>query len=247
MPLCSSGGGGDTAASVPFAAVPIHLRPSAPLAPDVLLPGDPGRAMALAQALIAEPEMHNLHRGLWGYSGETRDGRPLSIQSTGMGAPSAAIVLHELAELGVKRAIRVGTADALDKDLELGELLRVEAAIPDDGVSRAAGAEGPVGADPVLLERLASADAGRPVTVASTDVFYESSGAPREAWVEAGAGAVEMECAALFTLGPALGVAVAALLIVSDVFPDGERRRISDPELERAVEGMGEAALSALE
>lgn len=227
--------------------MPIHLRPSAPLAPDVLLPGDPGRAMALAQALIAEPQMHNLHRGLWGYSGETREGRALSIQSTGMGAPSAAIVLHELAGLGVKRAIRVGTAGALDPELELAALLRAEAALPGDGVSRAAGATEAIGADPDLLERLASTGAGRPVAVASTDVFYEPSPTRREAWAEAGAAAVEMECAALFALGPRLGVAVAALLVVSDVFPGGERRRISDPELEGAVEAMGSAALRALE
>ena len=52
-----------------------------PIAPDVLLPGDPGRAMAMAQALLVAPKMHNLHRGLWGYTGETT---PSSA-----GAPSA--------------------------------------------------------------------------------------------------------------------------------------------------------------
>jgi uridine phosphorylase len=188
--------------------------------------------------------MHNVHRGLWGYSGTTPEGRRLSIQSTGMGAPSAAIVLHELADLGVERAIRVGTTGALDDGLELGELLRVEAALAEDGLSRASGAAGTVRPAPGLLEAIG--DAGRPVTVASTDVFYEEDASPREGWVASGAAAVEMECAALFTVGPKVGVATAALLVVSDTFEGGERTRIGDDELARAVERMGEAAARAL-
>lgn len=209
------------------------------------MPGDPGRAMALAQTLLTAPKMHNLHRGLWGYTGETRAGRPLSIQSTGMGAPSAAIVLHELGGLGVRRAIRVGTCGALDPSLELGTMLRAEAALGDDGVSRAFGEGGrPVPADPGLLERLEGA--GERALVATGDLFYEDSDEPRRRWVEAGARAVEMESAALFAIGPRVGVAVAALLIVTDVFPGGERVRIGDGALAEAVERMGAAATAAL-
>ncbi len=96
---------------------PIHLRPTATLAERVLLPGDPGRALALAQLLLESPLMFNHHRGLWGYTGTADDEEPLTIQSTGMGGPSAAIVLHELISLGVTRAIRVGTCGALDPAL----------------------------------------------------------------------------------------------------------------------------------
>ena len=68
----------------------IHLRPTAPLAPRALLPGDPGRALSLAQELIGKPAMFNHHRGLWGYTGPAHaDGLPLTIQSTGMGGPAA--------------------------------------------------------------------------------------------------------------------------------------------------------------
>lgn len=224
----------------------IHLRPSAPLAAEVLLPGDPARAMALAQLLLVRPKMHNLHRGLWGYSGETQEGRPLSIQSTGMGAPSAAIVLHELAELGVRRAVRVGTCGALDDGLALGELIRATSALPEDGVSRSLGAHGPVGADPGLLAGLERAGGGEPAPVVSTDLFYNDSGAPRARWQRAGARAVEMETAALFVLGPRLGVAVGSLLVVSDLLAGGERRRITDEALQSAVVGMGRAAAAAL-
>ena len=99
---------------------PLHLRPTAALSERVLLPGDPGRALMLAQAILEEPRMFNHHRGLWGYTGTAPDGAPLTIQATGMGGPSAAIVLHELIELGARRAIRVGTCGALAPGLELG-------------------------------------------------------------------------------------------------------------------------------
>ena len=211
-----------------------------------MLPGDPGRAMALAQLLISKPLMSNHNRGLWGYTGETPEGRPLTVQSTGMGGPSAAIVLHELAELGVERAIRVGTCGAVDESLQLGDLVRAEAALPEDGVSRELGAEGPQPADPGLLASLERAGGSKPVTAVTTDFFYEYTGDPRERWIEAGAGVVEMEACALFTLGPRLGVAVGCLLVVTDVFPGGERLRIDPELLESSVERMGRAAAAAL-
>jgi uridine phosphorylase len=223
---------------------PLHLRPKAPYAPDALLPGDPGRAMALAQQLLTDPKMSNHNRGLWGYSGETPEGRPLSIQSTGVGGPSAALVLQELAELGVRRAIRVGTCGALDEALGRGELLCAEAALPEDGTSVALGANGPIKPDTALLERLRRR--AEAVTVASTDLFYEPDTSARERWIEGGARAVEMEAATLFTLGARLGVAMGCLLVVSDVFPGGERRRIADDDLAASVERMGTAALEAL-
>jgi uridine phosphorylase len=201
--------------------------------------------MVLAQQLLTEPKMSNHNRGLWGYSGETAEGRPLSVQSTGVGGPSAALVLQELAELGVRRAIRVGTCGALDEDLLLGDLLCVEAALPEDGTSVALGADGPARPDAGLLERLR--ERAEPVMVASTDLFYEPDGGARERWIEAGARAVEMEAATLFTLGARLGIAVGCLLVVSDVFPGGERRHVADEELATAVERMGEAALAALD
>jgi len=67
--------------------------------------------------------MFNHHRGLWGYTGTARDGRSLTIQATGIGGPSSAIVLSELIELGVRRAIRVGTCGALVRSLALGDLV----------------------------------------------------------------------------------------------------------------------------
>ena len=151
---------------------PNHLRPATELAERVLLPGDPHRALAVAQELLDGPQMFNHHRGLWGYTGLARDGQPLTIQSTGMGGPSAAIVVEELIGLGARRLVRIGTCGALDPELELGELVAVERALPADGASAALGANGAVAPHAGLLERLVAGGA-RALTVASTDLFYD--------------------------------------------------------------------------
>src|ERR1700751_1378583 len=135
----------------------IHLHPTAPLAERVLAPGDPGRALLLAQALLAEPKMFNHHRGLWGYTGEAADGRLLTIQSTGMGGPSAAIVIAELESLGARTIVRVGTCGALDESLALGQLLVATEALAADGTSRGLGAGARVPGRPEVLKRLIAA------------------------------------------------------------------------------------------
>src|SRR5262245_8932635 len=109
--------------------MPSRLRPVAPIAAEAILVGDPGRALLLAQELYEQtPKMSNHARGLWGYYGRTPAGRELTVQATGIGGPSAALVLADLAELGVRRAVRVGTATGLDPELEAGELVVVSEA-----------------------------------------------------------------------------------------------------------------------
>ncbi len=210
----------------------------------MLLPGDPGRALALAQALLDQPLMFNHHRGLWGYTGTAADGEPLTIQATGMGGPSAAIVLSELIALGVKRAIRVGTCGALAAGLELGALVIAREALCADGTSRALGAGERASADAGLADALARHDpTALQGAVVSVDLFY--GGDPHE-----GAGdalAVEMEAATLFAIGANTGVPVACMLVVSDTFDaDDARRRIDDHVLVESAEKMGRAAIAAL-
>src|ERR687894_202091 len=72
------------------------------------------------------PRMLNHHRGLWGYTGTANDGEPLSVQATGMGGPSAAIVVEELVALGARTLLRIGTCGALRDGFELGELVAAE-------------------------------------------------------------------------------------------------------------------------
>jgi len=220
---------------------PIHLQPTADLAPRVLLPGDPGRALLLAQRLLDGPVMFNHNRGLWGYTGTAGDGAPLTVQSTGMGGPSAAIVVAELAGLGARELVRVGTCGALAPALALGDLVVVQRARAEDGTSAALGARDPR-PDAGLAGALAGDHRGEVVT---TDLFYDPDAARQERWAREGALAVEMECAAVFAAAAARGLRAAAVLLVSDlVLP--QRRRIGSEELRAGEERLGRAAAAAL-
>jgi uridine phosphorylase len=225
----------------------LHLRPTAELAERVLLPGDPGRALALAQVLIAEPRMFNHHRGLWGYTGPARaDGEPLTIQSTGMGGPSAAIVLHELIALGARRAIRVGTCGALHPDLALGDLVIARESICLDGASRALGAGGRVSGDPGLTDALIrAAPHAHSGAIVSVDLFYDDDS--RLPDTASDAFAIEMEAATMFAVGSRAEIPVGCVLAVSDTFDaHGARTHIDDHPLLTAAEAMGAVAVTAL-
>lgn len=229
--------------------VPTVLHSTAPIAEDVVLPGDPGRALTLAQQLLVAPKMSNHAHGLWGYSGETSDGDALTIQSTGIGAPSAALVLADLAEAGVTRAVRVGTCVSLSDDLELHSTLLCERALASDGTSRALGAGDAVQPDADLTEALAALP-GAPAfrrTVVTADVIHaDCDGVPaalRERWLAGGAVAAEMQAAALFAAGSRLGVRVAGLLVVAD---GADGREGDSAALEEATSAAGELAARAL-
>ncbi len=225
----------------------IHLHPTAPLAERVLLPGDPGRALLLAQALLDTPKMFNHSRGLWGYTGTAADGAQLTIQSTGMGGPSAAIVIAELADLGARRLIRVGTCGALSDTLRLGELLIAGEAICEDGTSRALGAADRRAGSPELLQALVSAADGQAGVgaVVSTDLFYDGAPGTEQRWLRQGALAVEMETATLFALAARRGLQAASVLIVSDrLLPT--RQRIEAQPLRVAEHRVGELAARAV-
>ncbi|MDQ3587945.1 MAG: purine-nucleoside phosphorylase [Actinomycetota bacterium] len=230
----------------PRAVRAVHLRPSAELAERVLLPGDPHRALFVAQALLERPIMFNHRRGLWGYTGAAPDGKPVTVQSTGMGGPSAAIVTEELIALGARRLVRIGTCGALDSSLAMGELLAAEDALAADGASRALGAEGRVPADPELTGALAHAGAPA-VTVVSTDLFFEPRVRAEEGWRAAGASAVEMEAATVLQVAHLRGARAACALAVTDVPGRGdEAERLDDDGLAALGVRLGELGLAAL-
>jgi uridine phosphorylase len=215
-----------------------HLRPNAVVAERVLLPGDPGRALRLAQLLTERPRMLNHNRGLWGYTGTAADGEPLTIQATGIGGPSAAVVAEELIRLGARRLVRIGTCGALAPGLALGDLVIAEAALGADGASRALGGSSPLRADPALLARLRAAAPGAHAgTVISADLFY---GAPPAA----DALAVDMQTAAIFALAERDGLPAACVLAVTRVV--ATRERIGDDELDAAEGRLGRAGAAAL-
>jgi uridine phosphorylase len=234
--------------AAPAVADTIHLHPTAALAERVLLPGDPGRALRLAQALLDEPRMFNHNRGLWGYTGETLlDGRPLTIQSTGMGGPSAAIVISELAALGARTLLRVGTCGAIAPGRSLGEVVAVSAAIAADGTSRALGAGERIAGTPELLARLraVSGPGAEGVVAVTSDLFYDGPEGAEQAWADAGASVVEMETATLFALGARRALTTGCLLIVSDLVVPA-RRRIDPGALQEAEGRLGDLAVRAL-
>jgi uridine phosphorylase len=224
---------------------PIHLRPAADLAERVLLPGDPHRALAVAQRLLDGPRMFNHSRGLWGYTGIAADGEPLTVQATGIGGPSAAIVCEELIALGARRLVRIGTCGALVEGIRLGDLLAADAVLAADGTSGALGAEGVLWPDPELAERLVAAGA-RPATVVSSDLFYDPRAGAAAAWLERGAVAVEMEAASILQVAARRGVAAACVLGVTDVPSEDGSRRVTPEQLETIGVRVGEAGYAAL-
>jgi uridine phosphorylase len=190
--------------------MPAILRPTATFAADAILVGDPGRALLLAQELLEKPKMSNHARGLWGYSGATPAGAELTIQSTGTGGPSAALVLADLAELGLRRAVRVGNCLAAGPDAA-GELLLVERALAGGGSASAFGVDpgGEVSADPGLTGRLrGELEEARPATVVSFDADPASC-APFAAEIDG----ADMQTVAVLARADALGIAAAAVLI----------------------------------
>ena len=230
--------------------MPIHVRAEpGDYAEACLLPGDPLRARYVAETFLDDTQQRNTERGMLGYTG-TFEGTPVSVQATGIGGPSAAIVVEELAQLGVTRMVRIGTCGALQADLALGDLVVAISAVPADGtVAHLVGGDphAPT-ADWQLVHGAvhAAKELGRAVRVGpivSTDLFYDPDDAQYGRWSARGALAVEMEAAVLFTLAALRNVAAGCLLTVTDVAVDGEFVRISDDEMQGAVDQMTELAL----
>jgi uridine phosphorylase len=202
-----------------------HLRPTAELAERALLPDDPGQALALTRVLFdATPRMFNHHRGLWGYSGVALDGAPLTVQSTGVGGPSAAIVVAELHALGLRRAVRIGRAWGLTDAVRPGELVAGELVLCGDGASHALAGAASVQPDAELTAALAADHRG---TLASGDLIE-----PDPAW---DALAHDLESAAVLAAASHAGVRAATLVAIQ-----------APGEDDAVAERLGRAALAAL-
>lgn len=232
--------------------MPIHLRAQpGDYAEACLLPGDPLRARYIAETFLDDARQVNAERSLLGYTGTFR-GRPVSVQASGMGCPSAAIVIEELAMLGVQRILRVGTCGGLQPDLSLGDLIVAVSAVPADATAlHLAGEPHAPTADWDLVHGAvhAAKEAGVPVRVgpvASSDLFYNPDQGQYRRWSERGILAVEMEAAVLFTLGALRRIKAGCLLTVSDVVVEGKLVRIGDEEMRKAVDRMAELALATI-
>jgi DeoD family purine-nucleoside phosphorylase len=230
--------------------MPIHLRANpGEYADACLLPGDPLRAKYIAETFLEDVRQVNAERGLLGFTG-TWEGKPVSVQGTGMGCPSATIVFEELIQLGVTRLLRVGTCGGLQPDHALGDLIVAISAVPADSTAtHLVGGEPhcPAASWELIHEAVHVAKhSGEPLRVGpivSSDLFYNPDEGQYERWSKRGVLAVEMEAAALFTLAALRGVHGGCLLTVSDIVVEGEFVRISDDELRAAVDRMTRIAL----
>jgi DeoD family purine-nucleoside phosphorylase len=176
----------------------------------------------------------------------------VSVQSTGMGCPSAAIVIEELIQLGARRLIRVGTCGGLQSHLRLGDLIVALSAVPGDATAlRYTGGEmhaptAHFGVTHGLIHAAKDLDLRPHVgPIASSDTFYDPDPDRHRRWSARGVLGVEMEAAVLFTLGALRGIEAACVLTVSDIVVGEEFTRISDEELAAAVERMTRLALRA--
>jgi DeoD family purine-nucleoside phosphorylase len=230
--------------------VPIHVRAeTGDYADACLLPGDPLRAKYIAETYLEDAVQTNGERGLLGYTG-AYNGTRVSVQSTGMGCPTATIVSEELIQLGVKRLLRVGTCGGLQPELALGDILVAISAVPADSTAMHLVGNEPhcptASWDLVHGAVHVAKELGQKITVGpivSSDLFYNPDNGQYERWSQRGVLGVEMEAAALFTLAALRGVQAGCILTVSDVVVDGEFARISDENLRAGVDRMTRIAL----
>ena len=233
--------------------MPIHVRANpGDYAEACLLPGDPLRAEYIAETFLEDVVQRNSERGMLGFTG-TFQGKPVSVQSSGMGCPSAAIVIEELVQLGVKKLMRVGTCGGLQPDLSMGDLIVALSATPADSTAThyVAGEPHAPTADFGLVHEAVhqARHLGRDVRVGpivSSDIFYQPDEGLAGRWSDRGILAVEMEAAILFTLGALRKIQAGCMLIVSDVVVEGEFVRITDEEMRSAVDQMTELALATV-
>jgi DeoD family purine-nucleoside phosphorylase len=178
--------------------VPIHLRAQpGDYAPAVLCPGDPRRAAYIAESILSDARLVNEERGMLGFTG-TYEGQPLSVQSTGMGCPSAAIVFEELVQLGCTTLVRVGTCGALQPRMGWADLVVGMASTAQDQTvkSYVGGEDHSPCASWRLVAAAAQAAAALGITahvgpIVSSDVLYDPAAGRLGRWAARGHLAVE--------------------------------------------------------
>jgi purine-nucleoside phosphorylase len=220
------------------------------IAPVVLLPGDPLRAKWIAETFLDDARCYTEVRGMYGFTG-TWQGRPVSVQGSGMGQPSMAIYVNELfADYAVQSVVRVGSCGALTERLAIRDVVIASGACTDSSMNRIAfeGLDYAPVADFGLLRGAVEAAERRqtPVHVGllfSSDSFYPARPELSARMVGYGVLAVEMEASALYTLAAKHGRKALAICTVSDHVVTGEETTAA--EREQTFGDMVEIALAA--
>ena len=232
--------------------MPIHIRAEASdYAPAVLVPGDPRRAKYIADTFF-DPgfRLVNEERGELGFTG-TFQGKPISVQSVGMGCASAGIYYNELIQLGAQRIIRVGTAGGLAPGLQMADTVVAISATADDpvvGQMTQGEAHSPT-ATWSLVEKavIRGRELGGRVHVGpivSAGLFYDPRAGIMQRWADRGHLAVEMEAAMLYTLGALHKIETLCVCTISDLIVDEQNaERISDEDMKIGVDRMMQIAI----
>ena len=231
--------------------MPIHLRAGVgDYAPNVLCPGDPRRATYIAETFF-DPgyRLVNEERGMLGYTGPF-DGKPISVQTTGMGCPSAGIVFEELVMLGAERLVRVGTCGGLQDDIAMGDtIVGVSATADDTAPLRYAQMPSYAPAATFTLAEVAarlSRESGARVhagPIVTSSVFYDPDKTTFARWKRTGHLGVEMEAAMMYVVAAVHRIEALAMMTVSDMLGEtGASERISDEDLRAGVDQMMQIA-----
>jgi len=227
----------------------------------VFLPGDPGRCEPIAR-LFDDPVLVAKNREYETWTG-TLDGERVSVTSTGIGCPSAAIAMEELVKAGADTFVRVGTSGAMQPEIAPGHLGVISAAIRDEGTTlHYLPVEFPAVADLDVTRALAvgARRLGGTVHVGisqSKDSFYGQHEPGRmpvakrleerwSAWMAGGAICSEMEAAALYIVASTLRVRAGGIMMIAGHWDQApmtaaEEEAVSlDSLLASAIEGMRE-------
>jgi len=219
----------------------------------VLMPGDPLRAKFIAENFLETPKKVNDVRGMLAYTG-TYNGKPVSVMGSGMGCPSMGIYSYELFNFyKVDSIIRVGSAGAINMDLQLGDIVMGVGACTEsnypDVFARCPGTYAPTASYELMRKAQEAADvlkvklhAGNLLT---SDVFYGDDSVGMNAWLRMGVMAVEMEAAALYTNAARAGKKALAICTISDKVFDRDDA-MTAKQRETSFTQMIELALSML-
>ena len=221
------------------------------IAESVLLPGDPMRAKWIAENFLDDAKCYNEVRGMLGFTG-TFKGKPVSVQGTGMGIPSALIYCHELIkDYGVKNLIRVGSAGSYQKDINLRDIVIAMSASSTSGINNTRFVNcdySPTADFDLLMKATHYAEKNniqiKAGNVLSTDEFYEDSFENYKLWADFGVLCVEMEAAGIYTIAAKFKVKALAILTISDSLVTGEATSADDREM--SFSKMIEIALNTL-
>jgi len=217
------------------------------IADKILLPGDPLRAKWIAETFLTDVKQYNSVRNMFGFTGLYR-GERVSVQGTGMGAPSIGIYAYELFnDYNVQQAIRVGTSGGI-APTKLRDVVIAMAASTDSQINRRAtnGLDFAPSANFELLERAVAKARSLGVDfhvggVASGDLFYDETDS-LEQWTKLGILALEMETSQLYTLAARFRRKALSIVTVSDMM-DGSGHTSSE-ERETGFRNMVEIALN---